>query len=254
MKRVSNVLLVLLVLCAPRGFAQNSSVLERIDEQVSFEDSDFSAQYAITQRRPGQGSSTTTAAVFRRDARDTFTIIILEPSEDRGKGYLKIGNSLWLYDPVSRRFTVTSARDRFENSNARNSDFTSSTLATDYTITGSYAEQLGSYATTVYELEARHDDVTFPLMKIWVDENELVRKYEDYSLSGQHLRTTAIPTYQRLGDRFVPVNVVIVDELRGATVDGQFQPERTVITVTRPSLRDIPDMVFTQAYLERVSE
>lgn len=253
MNKIAGTLLALIVLNAPALIAQDDSVLTRIDRQVSFEDSDFSAQYSITQRRPGHGSSTTTAAVFRRDSRDTFTIIILEPAEDRGKGYLKIGNNLWLYDPVSRRFTVTSAKDRFENSNARNSDFTSSTLANDYRITGSYSEQLGSYATTVYELEARHDDVTFPIMKIWVDENELVRKYEDYSLSGQHMRTTAIPTYQRLGDRFVPVNVVIVDELRGATIDGEFQPERTVISMTRPTTRDVPDMVFTQAYLERVS-
>lgn len=254
MKKTSVFLVLSVVLGLTPLPAQESSVLERIDRQVSFEDSDFSAQYAITQRRPGQGSSTTTAAVFRRDARDTFTIIILEPEQDRGKGYLKIGNSLWLYDPVARRFTVTSARDRFENSNARNSDFTSSTLAQDYRIVDTYTEELGSYATNVYELEAVHDDVTFPLMKIWVDEDSLVRKYEDYSLSGQHLRTTAIPTYQRIGDRFVPVNIVIVDELRGATVNGSFQPERTVISVTRPSLRDIPDMVFTQAYLERVSQ
>jgi len=243
---------LLIVLCGSPLFAQQET-LERIDSQVSFLDSDFSGEYTVTQRRPGQGSSTTKAAVFRRDAEDRYTIIILEPTEDRGKGYLKIGNNLWLYDPVSRRFTVTSAKDRFENSNARNSDFTSSTLATDYRIVDQYAEALGRFNTTVYELEARHDDVTFPIVKIWVDENHLVRKYEDYSLSGQLLRTTAIPTYQRVGARFVPVNILIVDELRGATVNGEFQNERTVISVAKPSLQDIPDLVFTQAYLERVS-
>jgi outer membrane lipoprotein-sorting protein len=234
-------------------WAQNP-ILEEIDEQVSFLNSDFSAEYTITQQKPGQGSSTTRAAVFRRDAQDTYTIIILEPARDRGKGYLKIGNNLWLYDPASSRFTVTSARDRFENSNARNSDFTSSTLARDYEIVDSYTERLGAYDTTVYELEAITDNVTFPIMKIWVDRDGLVRKYEDYSLSGQLLRTTAIPTYQRVGQRFVPVNIVIVDALQGRMVDGNFQNERTVITVSKPSVRDVPDLVFTRVYLERVSQ
>jgi outer membrane lipoprotein-sorting protein len=255
MKRVYiSIQLILFFLLLGGALSAQQNILQTIDDQVSFLTSDFSAEYTITQRKPGQGSSTIKAAVFRRDAQDRYTIIILEPTKDRGKGYLKIGNSLWLYDPVSRRFTVTSAKDRFENSNARNSDFTSSTLAKDYRIVDQYDEPLGRFATTVYELEALHDDVTFPIMKIWVDEDNLVRKYEDYSLSGQLLRTTAIPTYQRTGTRFVPVNIVIVDELRGATIDGQFQKERTVISVAKPSLQDIPDLVFTRAYLERVGD
>lgn len=253
MKRSASCILVALCLVANTASAQSTTTLEQIDAQVSYLDTDFSAEYTITQRRPGQGSSTTRAAVFRRDVADRYTIVILDPADDRGKGYLKIGNSLWLYDPVARRFTVTSARDRFENSSARNSDFTSSTLAQDYEIVAESREQLGSYATVVYDLEALHDNVTFPRMKIWVDQANLVRKYEDYSLSGQLMRTTAIPTYQRIGSRFVPINIVIVDALRGATVNGTFQSERTTISVSRPSLQAVPDLVFSQAYLERVS-
>jgi outer membrane lipoprotein-sorting protein len=248
------VILFLMAIALTGTLSAQNAILQEIDEQVSFQDSDFSAEYTITQQKPGQGSSTTRAAVFRRDARDTYTIIILEPERDRGKGYLKIGNNLWLYDPASSRFTVTSARDRFENSNARNSDFTSSTLARDYEIVDSYSESLGAYDTTVHELEAITEDVTFPIMKIWVDGDGLVRKYEDYSLSGQLLRTTAIPTYQRVGQRFVPVNIVIVDTLQGRMIDGVFRNDRTVISVSKPSVRDVPDLVFTRVYLERVSQ
>ena len=67
--------------------------------------------------------------MFRRDRENTYLIVITKPEEDRGKGYLKSGNNLWFYDPVSRRFTFTSAKDRFQNMNARNSDFTRSNLA-----------------------------------------------------------------------------------------------------------------------------
>ena len=159
----------------------------------------FSAEYTITQYKPGQGTSVTKIAMFRRDIADKYLILILEPEVDRGKGYLKIANSLWLYDPVSRRFNVTSARDRFQNSNFRNSDFTRSTLAQDYEIVEESQAQLGVYNTSIYTLEAIHDEVAYPTMKIWVDENKLIRKFEDYSLSGQLLRTTAIPTVSSCG-------------------------------------------------------
>ncbi|MBN1834965.1 MAG: outer membrane lipoprotein-sorting protein, partial [Spirochaetales bacterium] len=126
--------LALLIAGALPVWAQTGSagnILAVIDAQVSYLDQDFSGEYTVTQEKPGQGRSVTRAAVFRRDREDKFVILILEPPVDKGKGYLKIGDTLWVYDPVSRRFNVTSARNRFQNSNARNSDFTSSTLARD---------------------------------------------------------------------------------------------------------------------------
>ena len=248
-----------LALIAPAIFAneidpdEGREILERIDSLVSYDESDFSAEYTVTQERPGQGQSRTKMTMFRRDRENRYTILIMEPAADRGKGYVRIGDNLWLYDPADQRFTRTSARDRFENTNARNSDFTQSTLAEDYRVVGHVREQLGAYDTDVYDLEAVTDDVTYPKMRIWVDQNGLVRKFEDYSLSGQHMRSTAIPRYRRLGDQFVAVQIVIQDELRGREVDGEFRNERTIVTVDKPSLREVPDMVFTRSYLERVS-
>lgn len=234
--------------------AEGRRILERVDNLVSYEERDFSARYTVTQQRPGQGNSVQEMLLFRRDSEDTYTIIIEEPPADRGKGYLKIGSNLWLYDPADRRFTSTSAEERFENTNARNSDFTKSTLAQDYRIVGHTEGTLGAYETDIYDLEAVTDEVTFPQMRIWIDQNDLVRKFEDYSASGQHMRTTAIPSYRQLEDQYVPVHIVIQDELRGRRVDGQFRNERTVITVSNASFQELPDMVFTRSYLERVSQ
>lgn len=234
-------------------------ILGRADELVSYEEEDFSAEYVVTDEKPGQGRSRTKMTIFRRDKKDTYTIIIMEPSSDRGKGYLRRGDKMWLYDPVPRRFTVVSAKDRFQNTNARNSDFTKSTLAEDYRIVGHNEEQLGSYETDVYDLEAVTDKVTYPKMKIWIDQDDLVRKFEDYSLSGRHMRTTAIPDYKRIESdsgykSYIAVRIVIQDELRGKEVDGKFQHERTLIHVEKPSFQELPDMVFTRAYIERVSD
>ena len=229
-------------------------ILKQADALVTFEDSDFSGLYTFVQETPGQGTSTKQAMVFRRDKNNTYLIVIVKPEEDKGKGYLKSGNNLWFYDPVSRRFTFTSAKDRFQNMNARNSDFTRSNLAGDYRVVGSARQKLGRFDCWILDLEAKSNDIGFPRMRIWISDDGLVRKTEDYSFSGQHLRTTALPVYQQVGDRFVPESVIIQDELRGATINGTFVKERTTYTIVRPSLQRLPDATFTKAWLENLSE
>ena len=229
-------------------------MLKKADALVTFSDTDFSAMYSFVQETPGQGSSSKQAMVFRRDRENTYLIVIVQPEEDRGKGYLKSGDNLWYYDPVSRRFTFTSAKDRFQNMNARNSDFTRSDLAGDYKVVGSERARLGIYDCWVLDMVATSDDITFPKMRIWISDDGLVRKTQDFSYSGQHLRTVAFPQYQQIGDRYYPTTVVIVDELRGAVINGKFEKERTTYTVTRPSLQRLPDATFTKTWLEKLSE
>jgi outer membrane lipoprotein-sorting protein len=229
-------------------------ILKQADSLVTFQDTDFSAVYSFTQEIPGQGVTSKQAMVFRRDRDNTYLIVIVQPEEDRGKGYLKFGDNLWYYDPVSRRFTFTSAKDRFQNMNARNSDFTRSNLAGDYKVVGSQRVKLGIYDCWLLDLDATSTDITFPKMKIWISDDGLVRKTQDFSYSGQHLRTVAFPQYQRIGNHFYPTTVVIVDELRGAVINGKFEKERTTYTVTRPSLQRLPDATFTKTWLEKLSE
>jgi outer membrane lipoprotein-sorting protein len=248
-------LCLVIIACSASLSAQSGdqkALLNRVDELVRFRSSDFTADYLIVMDKPGQTQNATQAVIFRRDSEEKYCILILKPDVDKGKGYLKIDGNLWFYDPVGRRFTFTSAKERFQNSNARNSDFTRSNFAGDYDVTASSREKLGKFNCTVLSLKANNPEVTFPKTKLWISEDNLVRKTEDYSLSGQLLRTTAIPTYQSIGDRYIPVSVVIVDNLRGKTVNGRFVSERTQITISKPSMEKLPDNLFTKAYLEKV--
>ena len=219
---------------------------------VNFKESDLSAEYVIEKRDPGGSVSTTVATMFRRDRTDQFLILILEPIGDKGKGYLKIGDNLWLYDPVSRSFTFTSAKERFQNSSARNSDFNRSNYSEDYAVVSGKKEKLGKFDCTVLDLKALNNKVSFPSVRIWVSDDNLVRKIEDYSLSGQLMRTTAIPTYQKVGERWLPVTIVILDHLVFRNIAGKKEFERTEITIKKPSLALQPDILFTKEYLERV--
>jgi outer membrane lipoprotein-sorting protein len=236
-------------------FAQTDlEILRRADDLASYYDTDFSAEYTIIQDKPGQSRSTTVAGVFRRDSIETYVIVIMQPSISRGQGYLKQGNTLWFYDPESRRFNTTSSVERFQNTNARNSDFTRSTLAQDYRITGGEDVVLGRYRCRLLSLEAVSPGVTYPRMKIWISEDGLVRKTEDYSLSGQLLRTSAFPDYHQVGNRFVPRRILFEETLKGATIDGKFVHERTQITITRPSFVRVPDSTYSKTFLESVNK
>lgn len=231
----------------------DEEILRRADNLVSYYDTDFSAEYTIVQDRPGQARSTTVAGIFRRDSDETYVIVIMQPAVSRGQGYLKQGKTLWFYDPESHRFNSTSSQDRFQNSNARNSDFTRSTMASDYRIVSGEDVVLGRFKCRLLTLEALSGEVTYPRMKIWISEDGLVRKTEDYSLSGQLLRTSAIPDYYHIGGRYVPRQILLVDALRGAVINGAFINEKTQITITRPSFDRVADSVYSKTFLETVN-
>ncbi len=228
-------------------------LLVRVDQELSVMDTDVSAEYLIQKRSPGGSVSTTRATVFRRDAKNQFLVLILEPVIDKGKGYLKLGDNLWLYDPVGKTFTFTSAKERFQNSSFRNSDFESSHIARDYKVVTAEAVKLGAYDTIALELEAITKDAPYPRIKIWVSSDNLIRKREEYGLSGALMRTIAIPSYQKIGPRWLPASMVIIDHLQSKSIQGKIEYERTSVTITKPSLKALPDTIYTKDYLERVS-
>jgi outer membrane lipoprotein-sorting protein len=252
-KRI-RILCIVMLFSGPALWAlADNELLKKVDSLASYFDTDFSAQYTIVQNKPGGKPATTVAGVFRRDSSETYVIVIMQPSISRGQGYLKQGQTLWYYDPESRRFNSSSNQDRFQNTNARNSDFTRSTLSEDYRVVTGEDVRLGQFNCRLLTLEAATKEVSYPKMKIWVDEQGLLRKTEDYSLSGQLLRTSAIPEYITVSGRYVPARILFVDALRGATINGKFVNEETQITISKPSFEKMPDSVFSKTFLEQVN-
>jgi len=246
-------IIILAFSCLSGLYASDQELLAKVDSLVSYMDTDFQAEYVIVQERPGQQRSTTVTGVFRRDSREQYVIVIMEPEISRGQGYLREKNTLWFYDPESRRFNSTSASNRFQNTNARNSDFTRSTLAQDYRVIKGENAKLGRYNCRLLTLEAITNEVTYPKMKVWISEDNLLRKAEDYSFSSQLLRTSVIPDYYNINGRFVPRQILFIDELLGAMVNGTFINERTQIIINRPSFAKIADSVFSQTFLENIN-
>ena len=230
----------------PAADVDVQALLVEIDRQRSFGDQDFSAVLTLISEDPEEGVERTVAQQFRRDADDAFLILIRDPAVQRGQGYLRQGDNLWFYDPESRKFSHTSLKEAFQDTDARNSDFGDFSFAEDYAVRSIEEGTLGRYAVYVLDLQAKGDEVTYPFLKAWVTrEGSLVLKTEDYSLTERLMRTSYYPRYARVGDSVVPTEMIFVDEL----VEGK----KTRISMSDLSDAEIPDSVFTKAYVERAN-
>ncbi len=234
-------------------------LLQRAQDNTAFFDTDFSGKYTVVQEKPGEGKTLTEAIMYRRDRTKQWTILVTGPAKEKGKGYLQTDGSIWFYDPSDSRFTFTSATDKFQNTNANNSDFSPQYYYRDYAIESAQDVKLGALDCTLFTLVTKVEGVDYPKLKLWVTKADgLVRKKEDYSLSGQLLRTTAIPSYQIVdgnGRKYaVPVNMLIMDNLRGKEIAGKRQYERTQISIANVSFSKADDIVYTKPYLEMMGD
>ena len=232
-------------------------LLKLAEDNTAFYGMDFKANYSIVQDKPGQGKNNTEATMYRRDDESKWTILVTGPAKEKGKGYLQYDNTIWFFDPADKRFTFTSAKDKFQGSNANNSDFTPQHYYSDYGIEGTENVTLGKLSCVLFTLKAKKDDVDYPMLKLWVTDDGLVRKKQDYSLSGQLLRTTAVPSYQMVTEKnktlYVPSKMLITDNLRGKKIGDKMQYEKTQITITNVSFASQAATVYTKQCLEMMS-
>ena len=239
--------------------AECQTLLKRAEDNTAFYETDFKGNYTVVQNKPGEGQNLTEAVMYRRDRTGAWTILVTGPAKEKGKGYLQFDNNIWFFDPADKRFTFTSAKDKFQNTNANNSDFAPQHYARDYSIEAAQEVTLGKMNCVLFTLKAKVDSVDYPMLKLWVTKDDgLVRKKEDYSLSGQKLRTTAIPSYQTVKavekTYLIPVSMLIQDNLKGKKISGKVQYEQTQITIRNVVFEKVSDTVYTKPYLEMNSE
>ena len=238
--------------------AEYETLLKMAEDNTAFYETDFKGSYTVVQNKPGEGQNVTEAVMYRRDKTGSWTILVTGPAKEKGKGYLQFDNNIWFFDPADKRFTFTSAKDKFQNTNANNSDFAPQHYARDYSIEAAEEVTLGKMNCVMFTLKAKVESVDYPMLKLWVTKDDgLVRKKEDYSLSGQKLRTTAIPSYQLVKSAeknySIPVSMLIQDNLKGKKISGKVQYEQTQITIRNVEFAKVADTVYTKPYLEMMS-
>ncbi len=243
-----SILLILFTLPGTVLFAvpDFEKILEEIDSISSFEGKDFSCVYTMVSEKPGEDASVTKIRMFRRDDADQFVILILQPEAQKGQGYLQVDENVWFYDPESRKFEKSTLRENIQDSDTQNSDLDRSSLSEDYRVVDYAEEKLGSFDVWVLDLRANSTDVSYDKLKLWVRKDQvIVLKEEDYSVNGRLMRTIYYPKYIKVDTKFIPSKALIIDELNTG--------EKTEITMKDATVANIPDYVFSKAYLERVN-
>ena len=227
-------------------------VLQTIDDRQR-NSGDYKSQIYMEQKERDKPDIAYKALVYRRDEDDKLMILFTEPKAEAGKGYLRIDNNLWIYDPKVGKWERRTERERIGGTDSRRTDFDESRLAKEYDPIFEAEEKLGAYTAWKIILKAKPTvDVAFPEVRLWVDKDtQNILKREDYSLSGKLMRRALYPKWIKVfseskgSDIYYPSQIYLFDEIDKAN--------STVVAIQTVDLRKLDANLFTKAWLESKS-
>ncbi len=214
---------------------------------------DYSSLVFIEQKEKGKSDLVYQAQILRRDLTDKLVILFVKPQAEAGKGYLRLDNNMFFYDPSVGKWERRTERERIGGTGSQRSDFDQSRLTEEYTPVWVGAETLGRYNANRLKLTSKEGvDVAYPVVDLWIDAasgNTLKRV--DYALSGRAMRTTLYPEWQKLysaskkADVYFPKQIVILDEVEKGNT--------TTVVIQEVKLDSLEDSLFSKAWLESKS-
>ena len=229
-------------------------VIDYIDTNYQIR-SDLTAQARITTRDPEQGTKIIESVLYRRDRDDSFLIVMAEPESDRGNGYLRVGDNMWLYRRSTRTFTHIGRDEKIGGSNTSTGDIETRKFKDLYKpVEDASGKEIISEETIggkipVYRIEvtAKVNDVKFPKLVMWVTRDKYLElKRESYGLSGTLMETDLFTNYKNVDGRYIPLLQKFVDEVeKGRT---------SLLEITGISFNKVDDYKFDKSYLESLSK
>jgi len=241
---------------APAAWA-NPSVAEIIDEVDTHLQlkSDMTAQARITTRDPEQGTKVIDSVYYRRDSDDAFLIVIASPESDRGNGYMRLGDNLWMYKRATRTFTHIGRDEKIGGSNASAGDMETRKFKDLYKPSLDadgkeiLSEEMLAGKIPVYRVEvtAKVNDVKYPKLVMWVTRDKYLElKRECYSLSGTLMETDLYTNYKDVDGRYVPLLMKFTDEVEKGNT--------SLLEITGITFAKVDDYKFDKSYLESLSK
>lgn len=232
-----------------------SEIIDQVDTHLQLK-SDMTAQARITTKDPEQGTKVIDSVYYRRDSDDAFLIVIASPESDRGNGYMRVGDNLWMYKRATRTFTHIGRDEKIGGSNASAGDMETRKFKDLYKAALDAAgkeiiseETIGGAKIPVYRVEvtAKVNDVKYPKLVMWVTRDKYLElKRECYSLSGTLMETDLYTSYKDVDGRYVPLLMKFTDEVeKGRT---------SVLEITGINFAKVDDYKFDKSYLESLSK
>jgi len=228
-------------------------ILLKLEDLQKFK-SDIHSKVKLTQQKSGQGTKVLEMEYFRRDKDEAFLIRMLAPETDRGNGYLRVADNLWMYRRNTRSFQHINRDESIGGSDAKADDFETRNITETYAVSKDKAgkelissEMLGKVK--VYKVEVRGivNDVDYPRKIWWVSQDQgLLLKEEAYSSSGTLMQTAYYLQYSQIDNRFVPIRQLFIDEFE--------KGNRTVVELSDIKTTALDNSIFTKAWLEAQSK
>lgn len=250
MSKIVLPLTVILLMMPPSLFAVDAEdILQQVDERLNFR-TDFSCYFGMIVYRAGENPEKTEMKIFIRpeseEEDEQFLAVVVKPDVDKGTGYLGIGENFWIYDPESRQFSHSTARDSVQDSDVNNDDLGVADYVNNYRVVDMEEGTLGNIPVYILELEAFTAKVDYEKIQLWVGREDYLPYREiDYSISGRPMREVLAPKWMVIEGRYIYSLVIFKDLLK--------EGNRTILTFDQVSINPIPDSYFTKSYLERLS-
>lgn len=222
-------------------------LVQSFENRSNLEGLDVTNTFTLVQKKAGEADRVLQIKIYRRDAADTFALIFQFPDSEKGKGYYRAKDDLFLYLPSTREFVYRNRKDDVGSTDVRTDLFGKSDLNSQYWINSAGTAMVAKWETDVVRLDAKQLDVSFPIQKWYFRKTDgLAVKVENFSASETLLRTTYYVDYQKLG-----TNKVIFTKL--LAVDALEKGQQTFLTNEGVSTAAIPNYVFSKAFLEEQS-
>ncbi|MCH5293513.1 MAG: outer membrane lipoprotein-sorting protein [Treponema sp.] len=219
-------------------------IMESTDDALAYH-GDYSATISLVIEKPGKPKENLQYKIFQRVDKELMTIVQLFPEADKGVGYLRDGDNVWSYDPISRKFSHSSIKEALGDSDVKLDDLeqNSERWRKNYNVAAYEEGTLGKFPVDIITLSAKTTEPSYAVVKYYVRKDiPLILKEEDFSGSNRLMRTILIPKYSKVPAGYVATQAILRDELN--------KGEQTQQVVSDLTFDALPDKIFTKAYLE----
>lgn len=206
---------------------------------------DYSATISFEIEKPGKPKEHIQYKIFQRTDSKLMTVVQLFPEADKGVGYLRNGDNIWSYDPISRKFSHTSMKEALGDSDVKLDDIDQNKKywRDNYEVVGFEEGTLGKFPVYIITLKATTTEPSYAKAKYYIRKDiALILKEEEFSGSDRLMRTTLCPKWSKVPAGYVPTQIIMRDELNPG--------EQTQQVISDLTFDALPDKIFTKAYLE----
>ena len=179
-----------------------------------------------------------------KKGRDKTALVFLAPASEKDRAMLRIGDNMWLYIPsVGRPIRQTSLQS-VTGGIFNNADILALDLSVEYSAS-ILSQNKQEY---ILDLKAKTQTVAYARVKLWVQKSGLiVKKMECYSATNMLLKILEFKQLTDFGGGIVRPAVV-------ETTSPLYQGYRSIMIISRVTLKEFPDEVFALPYMSKLKD